>query len=85
MLFNDASGNRQAEARPRFLRAEEGVEKALLDFGRDALAVVCHFEDNGCGLTPAEGGACGARAQGNGAVAINGFSGIANKIDEHLL
>ena len=38
--FNDASGNWQAEARAGFLRAEEWIEKALLDFGRDALAAV---------------------------------------------
>ena len=62
MLFNDASGNRQAEAGAGFLRAEERVEQALLDFGRDALAVVSHFKNNGFGLTPAERGACRARA-----------------------
>ena len=46
--FNDAGGNRQAEARAGFLRAEERVEQALLDFGRDAFAVVSHFKNNGC-------------------------------------
>ena len=83
-LFNDAGGNRQAEAGAGFLRAEERVEKALLDFGRDALAVVSHFKDNGCGLAPVERGACGARAERDRAIAVNGFSGVANKVDQHL-
>src|ERR1035438_4901312 len=51
--FNDASGNWQTEASAGFLRAEERVEQALLDLGRDAFAVVNHFKDNGFGLTPA--------------------------------
>jgi hypothetical protein len=62
VLFNDASGNRQAEASACFLRAEERVEKALLDFGRDALAGVRHFKNYGVRLAPAERGAGGARA-----------------------
>jgi hypothetical protein len=41
--FDDASGHRQAKASAGFLGAEERVEKALLDFGRDALAVVGYF------------------------------------------
>src|ERR1017187_1561419 len=57
VLFNDASGYRQAEARAGFFRAEKRVEKALLDFRRDALAVVSHFKNNGCGFGPAERGA----------------------------
>ena len=65
--FNDASGNRQAEARAGFLSAEKRVEQAFLDFGRDANAVVSHFKDNGFGLMPAERGACRARAEGDGA------------------
>src|SRR5438034_680078 len=84
VLFNDPSGNRQAEARARFLRAEERVEKALLDLGRDAIAIVAHFKNNGLGLTAAERDTRGARAQSDRAWALNGFSVVANEVDEHL-
>src|SRR3989442_4857848 len=40
VLLNDAGGNRQAEASPGLLRAEERVVKALLDVRRNAVAVV---------------------------------------------
>src|ERR1035441_1647300 len=85
VLFNDASGNRQAQPGAGFLRAEERVEQALLDFGRNTLAVVNHFKNNGCSLAPAERGASRTGAQGNGTFAVNGFSGIANQVDQHLL
>src|ERR1019366_2517557 len=85
VLFNDASGYRQAEARAGFLRAEKRGEKALFEFRRDALAVVSHFKNDGCGLAASERGACGAGAQSDGAFAVNGFSGIANQVDQHLL
>src|SRR5438552_10343818 len=53
VLFNDAGGNRQAEASPGLLGAEERVEKAFLDFGRDALAVIDHLKNNGFCFIPA--------------------------------
>ena len=52
--FNDAGGNRQAEASAGFLRAEERVEQAPLDFGRNAFAGVAHFKNHGLGLAPPE-------------------------------
>ena len=72
--FNDASGNRQAEASAGFLRTEERIEQALLDFGRNAFARVAHFKNRGLGFAPGNRSACRARAKGDRARAINRFS-----------
>src|SRR6266404_6758528 len=84
MLLHDARDNCQAEASACFLGAEERVEKVLLSLGRDAFAGVAHFKNNGLRLAPAERGACRSRAQRDRAFAVDGFCGIANKVDENL-
>src|SRR6185436_16922523 len=81
VLFNDASGNRQAKASAGFLRGEERVEQTLLGFGRNAFAGVAYFKNHGVSLAPAERGAFGARAQRDSPCAVNGFSRVVNEVD----
>src|SRR5437667_2375481 len=69
--FNDASGNRKAEASAGFLRAEERIEQALLDLGRNAFASVAHFKNHGVVFAPSNRSACRARAKRDRPEAIN--------------
>ena len=85
MLFNDARGDGEAEAGAGFLRAEERVEEALLDFGRDAASGVGNFQDNGLGVAAVECRTAGARAERDGAFAVDGLGGVAHEVDEDLL
>src|SRR5438477_4111276 len=67
------------------LGAEERIEQALLDFGANAFATVAQFKNHGAGFAPGYRSACRARAKRDGSRAINGFSAVANEIDQHLL
>ena len=85
LFLNEARGDWQAEAGAGFFCAEKWVEQAFLDFGRNAFAGVAHFKNNSFSFPPTELSARGARAQRDRACAVNGFSGVANKVDQHLL
>ena len=50
MFVDNAGGNGQAQSGAALFGGEEGVEEALLDFGRDARAGISHGQ-NGHGTT----------------------------------
>src|SRR4029453_13023534 len=83
--LNDAGGNRQAQPRARFLRAEERIEQAFLGFGRYAFASVVDFENDDVHFRSMNGCTGGARAESYGACTIDGFRAVANEVYEHLL
>src|SRR4030095_93389 len=47
-------------------------------------ASIAHFKNNSVGLAPAERGACCTSAESDRSSAANGFSAVANEVDEHL-
>src|SRR6266581_5170820 len=83
--LDDARSDGEAEAGAGFFGSEKGVEKALLDFGRNAFAGVADFENDNAAVVIGEALGVLTRAQGNGAITANAFGGVLHQIDEHLL
>src|ERR1044071_9192190 len=83
--FNDARGNRKAEAGAGFLRAEKRIEQAFLDVRWNAFARVAHFKNHSLRFAPCNPSARRAGAKHDRPGAIDRFSAVANEIDQDLL
>lgn len=85
MFFNNSRGNGKPQASPCFLRAEEWIEEALLDFGGDTRAGVADIQNDYVASTIAKTARVEAGAQSYSAVSADALGGVLDEIDEHLL